>query len=363
MATSGLILQLGCDVSTSSAFSAGLSASKQRPLRFFPQKNCPQFILKRRGRIEIRNTGFGRESCGEKPHKGFISMSLVLEEDKEKNNEENLLPERDELWLEMRSECRRDAEAEPTLASYLYSTILAHRSLENALAFHLGNKLSNSTLLSSQLYNLIADVFMEDAYIRECIRADIKAFRERDAACVSYSHCLLNFKGFAACQAHRVAHRLWNQGRISLALAIQSRVSEVFAVDIHPAARIGKGAFFDHATGVVVGETATIGDNVSILHHVTLGGTGKYGGDRHPKIGDGVLIGAGATILGNIKIGEGAKIGAGSVVLIEVPSYTTAVGNPARLVGGKRNPSMLKEIPSKTMDHTSFISEWSDYVI
>lgn len=246
MATSGLILQLGCDVSTSSAFSAGLSAFKQRPLRCFPQKNCPQLILKRRGIIKIRNTGFGGESCGEKPHKGLISMSLVLEED-EKNKEENLLPERDELWLEMRSECRKDAEAEPTLASYLYSTILAHRSLENALAFHIGNKLSNSTLLSSQLYNLIADVFMEDAYIRECIRADIKAFRERDAACVSYSHCLLNFKGFSACQAHRVAHRLWNQGRTSLALAIQSRVSEVFAVDIHPAARIGKGAFFDHA--------------------------------------------------------------------------------------------------------------------
>lgn len=363
MATSGLIPLLGCDVSNNSTLSTGLSASKQWPLHNFPPKKYIQFTLKRRSRIKTRSRGFGRESCEENPQKGFISMALVLEEDKEQNKEENLLPERDELWLEMRRECRRDAETEPTLASYLYSTILAHRSLENALAFHLGNKLSNSTLLSSQLYNLIADVFMEDAYIRECIRADIKAFRERDAACVSYSHCLLNFKGFLACQAHRVAHRLWNQGRISLALAIQSRVSEVFSVDIHPAARIGKGVFFDHATGVVVGETATIGDNVSILHHVTLGGTGKYGGDRHPKIGDGVLIGAGATILGNIRIGEGAKIGAGSVVLIEVPSCTTAVGNPARLVGGKHSPSMLKEIPSKTMDHTSFISEWSDYVI
>jgi len=362
MATSRLILQLGCDVSCSSALSMGLSAPKRWPLHCFSQKNYTQFTLKRRGGAKTRSIGFGRESCEENPQKGFISMALLLE-DKERNKEENLLPERDELWLEMRKECRRDAETEPTLASYLYSTILAHRSLENALAFHLGNKLSNSTLLSSQLYNLIADVFMEDAYIRECIRADIKAFRERDAACVSYSHCLLNFKGFLACQAHRVAHRLWNQGRISLALAIQSRVSDVFAVDIHPAARIGKGVFFDHATGVVVGETATIGNNVSILHHVTLGGTGKYGGDRHPKIGDGVLIGAGATILGNIRIGEGAKIGAGSVVLIEVPSYTTAVGNPARLVGGKQSPSMLKEIPSKTMDHTSFISEWSDYVI
>eukprot|EP00252_Welwitschia_mirabilis_P008821 TRINITY_DN21014_c0_g1_i1.p1 TRINITY_DN21014_c0_g1~~TRINITY_DN21014_c0_g1_i1.p1 ORF type:complete len:350 (+),score=21.87 TRINITY_DN21014_c0_g1_i1:339-1388(+) len=269
----------------------------------------------------------------------------------------------DELWLEMKKECIRDAEAEPALASYLYSTILTHRSLEHALAFHLANKLSNSTLLSSQLYNLIADTFAEDSHIRDCIRADVKASRERDAACVSYSQCLLNYKGFLASQAHRVAHRLWNQGRISLALAIQSRVSEVFSVDIHPAAKIGKGVFIDHATGIVIGETATIGNNVSILHNVTLGGTGKFGGDRHPKIGDGVLIGAGATILGNIKIGEGAKIGAGSVVLIDVPKYTTAVGNPARLVGGKRSPTMLKEIPSETMDHTSFISEWSDYVI
>eukprot|EP01018_Ginkgo_biloba_P031634 Gb_29017 [translate_table: standard] len=267
------------------------------------------------------------------------------------------------LWLQMRAEAKRDAEAEPALASYLYSTILAHKSLERALAFHLGNKLSSSTLLSTQLYNLILDTFMEDPEIRNAIRADIKAVKERDPACISYSHCMLNFKGFLACQAHRVAHRLWKQGRTSLALAIQSRVSEVFAVDIHPAATLGKGLLFDHATGVVVGETATIGDNVSILHHVTLGGTGKVGGDRHPKIGDGVLIGAGATILGNIKIGEGAKIGAGSVVLIEVPPHTTAVGNPARLVGGNRRPSMLTDIPGETMDHTSFITEWSDYII
>lgn len=160
-----------------------------------------------------------------------------------------------------------------------------------------------------------------------------------------------------------MAHKLWNQSRRPLALALQSRIADVFAVDIHPAARIGKGILFDHATGVVVGETAVIGNNVSILHHVTLGGTGKMCGDRHPKIGDGVLIGAGATILGNVKIGEGAKIGAGSVVLIDVPPRTTAVGNPARLVGGKEKPSQLEDIPGESMDHTSFISEWSDYII
>lgn len=273
------------------------------------------------------------------------------------------LGEEDKLWLRMREEARRDSVKEPALASYLYSSILSHRSLERALAFHLGNKLSSSTLLSTQLFSLIIDTFMEDEEIRRAIRKDIKAVKERDPACVSYSHCLLNFKGFLSCQAHRVAHRLWNQGRHSLALAIQSRVSEVFHVDIHPAARIGSGILFDHATGLVVGETATIGNNVSILHHVTLGGTGAVGGDRHPKIGDGVLIGAGATILGNITIGAGAKIGAGSIVLIDVPPQTTAVGNPARLVGGKQKPSKLKDIPGETMDHTSFIKEWSDYVI
>lgn len=161
-------------------------------------------------------------------------------------------------------------------------------------------------------------------------------------------------------QAQRVSHKLWNQSRRPLALALQSRISDVFAVDIHPAAQIGKGVLFDHATGVVVGETAVIGNNVSILHHVTLGGTGKLGGDRHPKIGDGVLIGAGATILGSVRIGEGAKIGAGSMVLIDVPPRTTAVGNPARLVGGKDKPRKHEECPGETMDHTF---EWSDYII
>lgn len=273
------------------------------------------------------------------------------------------MEEVDHLWLKMREEARWDSIKEPALASYLYSTILSHRSLERSLAFHLGNKLSNSTLLSTQLFSLLNDTFMEDASIRRAIRDDIEAAKERDPACVSYSHCLLNYKGFLACQAHRVAHWLWNLGRHSLALALQSRVSEVFHVDIHPAAKIGSGVLFDHATGLVVGETATIGNNVSILHHVTLGGTGAVVGDRHPKIRDGVLIGAGAIILGNITIGEGAKIGAGSIVLIDVPPHTTAVGNPARLIGGKQKPAKLKEIPGRSMNHTSFIKGWSDYVI
>ena len=267
------------------------------------------------------------------------------------------------LWAQIKAESRRDAESEPALASYLYSTILSHSSLERSLSFHLGNKLCSSTLLSTLLYDLFLDTFSNDPELRSATVADLRAARMRDPACMSFSHCLLNYKGFLACQAHRVAHKLWNQMRQPLALALQSRISDVFAVDIHPAAKIGKGVLFDHATGVVVGETAVIGNNVSILHHVTLGGTGKVGGDRHPKIGDGVLIGAGATILGNIKIGEGAKIGAGSVVLIDVPPRTTAVGNPARLMGGKEKPAMHEDVPGESMDHTSFISEWSDYII
>ncbi|KAL6511336.1 Serine acetyltransferase 5 [Orobanche minor] len=267
------------------------------------------------------------------------------------------------VWARIKAEARHDAEAEPALASYLYSTILSHSSLERSLSFHLGNKLCCSTLLSTLLYDLFLNIFSTDASLRSATVADLRAAHFRDPACVSFSHCLLNYKGFLACQAHRVAHKLWTQSRKPLALALQSRISDVFAVDIHPAAKMGKGILFDHATGVVVGETAVIGNNVSILHHVTLGGTGKFGGDRHPKIGDGVLIGAGATILGNVRIGEGAKIGAGSVVLIDVPPRTTAVGNPARLVGGKQQPTKHEEIPGESMDHTSFISEWSDYII
>ncbi|EPS59605.1 hypothetical protein M569_15201 [Genlisea aurea] len=310
------------------------------------------------------------------------------------------------LWSQIKAEARCDAESEPALASYLYSTILSHSSLERSLAFHLGNKLCSSTLLSTLLYDLFLDIFTKDSSLRSATVADLRAARYRDPACISFSHCLLNYKGFLALQvilfvlfvcgvlvriincipdlksprfcssvdllqrtvlccfqAHRVAHNLWTQCRKPLALALQSRISDVFAVDIHPAARIGKGILFDHATGVVVGETAVIGNNVSILHHVTLGGTGKFGGDRHPKIGDGVLIGAAATILGNVKIGEGAKIGAGSVVLIDVPARTTAVGNPARLVGGRQQPTKHEEIPGESMDHTSFIFDWSDYII
>ncbi|KAI3766466.1 hypothetical protein L2E82_16526 [Cichorium intybus] len=263
--------------------------------------------------------------------------------------------ESDWVWNEIKAEARRDAESEPALASYLYSTIISHSSLTRSLSFHLGNKLCSSTLLSTLLYDLFLNTFSSDASLLSATVADLRAARQRDPACISFAHCLLNYKGFLAIQAHRVAHRLWALNRKPIALALHSRIADVFAVDIHPAARVGKGILLDHATGVVIGETAVVGNNVSILHHVTLGGTGKVGGDRHPKIGDGVLIGAGATVLGNVKIGEGAKIGAGSLVMIDVPPRTTAVGNPARLVGGQEKPKVHEDVPGETMDHTSFI--------
>ncbi|KAF6153733.1 hypothetical protein GIB67_000966 [Kingdonia uniflora] len=258
----------------------------------------------------------------------------------------------DVLWLKICEEARSDMKQEPILSNYYVTSILSHDSLVSALANHLGSKLSTSTLSSSVLSEVFLSVMGSDTEIRIAIIHDLKAVKERDPACVSLVHCMLNFKGFLACQAHRVAHKLWTQGRKVLALVIQNRVSEAFAVDIHPGAKIGHGILLDHATGVVIGETAVIGNNVSILHNVTLGGTGKASGDRHPKIGDGVLVGAGTSVLGNVRIGDGAKIGAGSLVLKEVPPRTTAVGNPARLIGDK-----LDKSPSLTMDHTSFAQE------
>ncbi len=250
------------------------------------------------------------------------------------------------IWDSIRSEASIEAEKEPLLASFLHASILNHNTLENALAFLLATKLASPTLQPITMMELISQTLENDASIRSALRADLQAVIDRDPACRCYSTPLLYFKGFQALQSYRVGHHLWQHGRNFLALAIQNRVSEVFAVDIHPAARIGKGILMDHATGIVIGETAVVGDNVSILHDVTLGGTGKEKGDRHPKIGEGVLISASAIILGNVNIGDGAKIGAGSVVLMDIPPHCTAVGVPARVIGHPHSSS-----PALDMDH------------
>lgn len=243
----------------------------------------------------------------------------------------------DPIWRKIFDEAISDAKREPILRHHYCKTILSHASLESALANLLAAKLSSPSISETALRELFLGVLAGDggSSIVAAAREDLRAAKERDPACLSHAHCFLNFKGFQSIQAHRLAHELWAQNRASLAALIQSRVSEVFAVDIHPGARIGSGVVIDHATGVVIGETAVVGDNVTILHSVTLGGTGKVGGDRHPKIGDGVFVGAGTKVLGNVRVGDSARIGAGSVVLKDVPPYATAVGNPARLIERK----------------------------
>jgi serine O-acetyltransferase len=252
----------------------------------------------------------------------------------------------DHVWQKIREEVVKDVQNEPTLASFLHAVVLNHKSFEDALSFHLANKLDSSTLPAVTLRDLIDEALQSDASIADHARADIEAINTRDPACRGYSVPLLYFKGFHALQSYRIAHYYWTQGRMPLARFLQSRMSEVFGVDIHPAARIGCGLLVDHATGLVIGETAVVENDVSMLHEVTLGGTGKETGDRHPKVRRGVLIGAGAKLLGNIEIGEGAKIGAGAVVLENVPPHTTVAGVPARQVGRPR-----EEAPALEMDH------------
>ena len=237
-----------------------------------------------------------------------------------------------QIWNRIREEVAADAVVEPALGEFLRTAILDHHHLEDALSYLLADKLAAPSVPAEQLRELIGHALVDDRSIGIAVREDLRAIVSRDPAARGYATPLLYFKGFHALQAYRVSHYYWTQGRPQLALYLQSRISEVFAVDIHPGARIGKGIMFDHATSVVIGETAVIEDDFSMLHEVTLGGTGKVGGDRHPKIGRGVMIGAGAKVLGNIRVGEGAKIGAGSVVLDDVPPYTTVAGVPARSV-------------------------------
>lgn len=237
------------------------------------------------------------------------------------------------LWQAMRREVHARAEFEPIMATFFQATVLNHDTLEASLSFLLASKLDSSVVSSMAIREIIQEAIAADPSIVQAAEIDIKATRDRDPACNSYSTPFLFYKGFQALQTHRVAHWLWSQERHSLAFFLQNQVSMIFGVDIHPAAQIGCGVMLDHATGLVVGETAVIEDDVSILHGVTLGGTGKVSGDRHPKVRKGVLIGANASIIGNIEIGEGAKVGAGSVVMNEVPSHATVAGVPAKVVG------------------------------
>jgi serine O-acetyltransferase len=239
----------------------------------------------------------------------------------------------DPLFARLRSEAEETLRREPNLGGFLYGTILSQDSLESVIAHRIAQRLDRPEAPYAVIRQAFADQLARDRKIATAFRADITAVLERDPACTRLLEPALYFKGFHALQTYRLAHALWRGGRSDLALTLQSLSSQVFQVDIHPAARIGIGVFIDHATGVVIGSTAVVEDDVSMLHGVTLGGTGKIGGERHPKVRRGVLIGAGAKLLGNIEIGSCALIAAGSLVLESVPPNKTVAGVPARIVG------------------------------
>ena len=249
--------------------------------------------------------------------------------------------ERGQVWAMLQDEAKEFAEQERALSSLFYATILNQESFCRALAGYLAEKLATPEVSALHLRKLFLDIYRADGTIVDAAAQDLIAVRERDPACLSYLQCFLYFKGFAALQTYRVAHGFWKQGRKIMAYHLQNRSTELFGIDIHPAAVFGHSIMLDHADGLVAGETSRVGNGCSILHGVTLGGTGKEHMDRHPKIGENVLIGAGAKILGNIKIGDGARIAAGSVVLKDVGAHCTVAGVPAKPVGGKccENPA------------------------
>ncbi|MGZ3216802.1 serine O-acetyltransferase [Paracoccus sp. T5] len=252
---------------------------------------------------------------------------------------------RDTIWAQLCDEARAAVAGEPLLGALIHAGLLHHHSLEAALAFRFSLKLASGEM-SEQILREIADqAYASTPELGDAARADLMAVYDRDPATHRLLQPVLFFKGFQALQAYRMAHWLWQQERRDLAYFVQMRCSECFGVDIHPAARIGTGVMIDHAHSIVIGETATVGNDVSMLHSVTLGGTGKEDGDRHPKIGNGVLIGAGAKVLGNIHIGHHSRIAAGSVVLQEVPPCKTVAGVPARVIGDAGCPE-----PSHSMN-------------
>lgn len=238
----------------------------------------------------------------------------------------------DSIWGDLCRQAEELAAGEPALASFVHGTILNHSRLEDALSYHLAKKIGGEDIDQMLVREIFDEAMRADPAIADAVRADLLAVFDRDPACNTFIEAFLYFKGFHALQCYRIAHWLWDGGRRGLAMFFQSRISRMFDVDIHPAARIGRAIHIDHATGVVIGETAVVEDEVSMFHNVTLGGTGKETGDRHPKIRRGVLLSMGVKVLGNIEIGEYARIGAGSVVLKSIPSRCTAVGVPAKVV-------------------------------
>ncbi len=248
------------------------------------------------------------------------------------------------VWQKLRFDAQQAAQQEPALASYLNATVLNHENFADALSYHLAQKAGGPDMNALSIREICEEALKSDPAIVAAAERDLQAVLDRDPATRSTLQPFLFFKGFLALQTHRIGHWLWGQGRETLAFFLQSRTSELYAVDIHPAAPIGSGVFMDHATGIVIGETARVGDDVSMLHGVTLGGTGKVYTDRHPKIGNGVLLGAGSKVLGNIRIGDEARVGSGSVVLSDVPARCSVAGVPAKPVGG----ACMK--PAQTMD-------------
>jgi serine O-acetyltransferase len=251
----------------------------------------------------------------------------------------------DPIWAEVRREAEDVIRAEPALGGFIYATILSKERLEDAVCHRLAQRLNHSDVDAGLISETFEQVLVDHPELGRAFRADLAAVYDRDPACSRYIEPLLYFKGFHALVTHRFAHELLKQGRRDFALYLQSQSSRIFAVDINPAARIGIGIMLDHGTGIVIGETAAVGDNCSILQGATLGGTGKETGDRHPKIGNYVLISVGAKVLGNIKVGDCSRVGAGSVVLKDVPPRTTVAGVPAKEIGPAGCPE-----PARTMD-------------
>lgn len=253
---------------------------------------------------------------------------------------------KEQFWSELQHQAKAQADTEPVLSSFLYLTVSNHSNLACAQAYHLANKLDSAETPALVLKEQFESLYSAHPELLDYAQRDLIATYQRDSACTDLLTPFLYYKGFHALQAWRLAHKLWLVGRKSLALLLQHRISVVFCVDIHPAARIGSGIMFDHGTGIVIGETAVVEDDVSIMQAVTLGGTGKESGDRHPKVRKGVLISAGAKILGNIELGEGSRIGTGSVVLKPVEPHTTVTGVPAKKVD-----CCISDKPAEAMDH------------